>query len=164
MKIRLLLFIIAFLIWTLLSWSLDLEHIIVGILVGILVSFFTCDIFSGNPRVFRDPGRYLWFLYYIPVFIWECIKANIDGAYRVTHPDIPMNPGIVKIKTGLKSDVGLTFLANSITLKPGTMTVDIDKEKGILYVHWIDVKTTDPAKAAEFISAKFERILKRIFA
>ena len=107
--------------------------------------------------------KILWFLYYIPLFIWECLKANLEGAYRVAHPDLPINPGIVRIKTSLRSDIALTFLANSITLKPGTMTVDIDKENGILYVHWADVKSRDIEQATELIAGKFERALKRIF-
>lgn len=114
-------------------------------------------------NTFKYFKRYLWFSYYVPVFIWECFKANLDGAFRVIHPDLPMRPGIVKVKTALKSDLGLTLLANSLTLTPGTMTVDIDKENGFLYVHWIDVKSDDIDKAAELIAGKFERILKRIF-
>lgn len=109
-------------------------------------------------------SKLIWSFYYILVFSWECLKANIDGAYRVAHPDLPINPGIVKIKTNLTSNIGLTFLANSLTLTPGTMTVDIDRENRILYVHWIDVKTQDVTKATELIAEKFERILKRIFA
>lgn len=116
-----------------------------------------------RPHVFKSIRRYIWFLYYIPVFIWECIKANIDVAYRVGHPDLPIRPGIVKVKTTLKSDTALTFLANSITLTPGTMSVDIDAEDGFLYVHWIDVKDKDILKATEIIVKKFENILARIF-
>ena len=79
------------------------------------------------------------------------------------HPDLPIRPGIVKVKTTLRSDTGLTLLANSITLKPGTMVVDIDREKGFLYVHWVDVKTQDVQEATQFIVRRFERILMRIF-
>lgn len=97
------------------------------------------------------------------MFLWECLKANIDVARRVLNPNLPINPGIVKVKTSLKSDTGLTFLANSITLTPGTLCVDIDSEKGILYIHWIDVKTQDIDKATQIIVTKFENILKKIF-
>lgn len=107
--------------------------------------------------------RFLWFIYYCLVFIWECLKANLDGAYRVIHPGLPMNPGIVKVKTSLRSDLALTLLANSLTLKPGTMTVDIDKDNGFLYIHWIDVKTQDVDKASELIVKRFESILKKVF-
>lgn len=105
-----------------------------------------------------------WFICYLLLFLWECIKSNIDGAYRVTHPDLPITPGIVKVKTHLKSDIGLTFLANSLTLRPGTMTIDVDKENGFLYVHWMHVKRQDVEGATELIVKRFENILKKVFA
>ena len=162
-KSQLILFILAFLIWSFLTWPLDYQHAIIGIFVCAFVSFMTGDMFVKRPYVFKSISRYLWFLYYIPLFIWECIKANLDVAYRVCHPDLPINPGIVKVKTTLKSDAGLTFLANSITLTPGTMSVDIDEENGFLYIHWIDVKDKDIQKATEIIVKTFEDVLRRIF-
>ena len=162
-KSQIILFILAFLIWSFLTWPLDFQHLLIGILVSGFVSFMTGDMFVKRPHVFKHVSRYLWFLYYIPLFIWECIKANIDVAYRVAHPDLPINPGIVKVKTTLKSDTGLTFLANSITLTPGTMSVDIDEENGFLYIHWIDVKDKDIQKATEIIVKTFEDVLRRIF-
>ncbi len=162
-KSQIILFILAFLIWSFLTWPLDFQHAIIGIFVCGFVSFMTGDMFIRRAHHFKHISRYFWFLYYIPVFIWECIKANIDVAYLVVHPDLPINPGIVKVKTTLKSDTGLTFLANSITLTPGTMSVDIDEENGFLYIHWIDVKDTDTQKATEIIVKNFEDILRRIF-
>ena len=162
-KSRIILFLLALLIWLFLTWPPDYQHLIIGILVCGFVSFMTGDMFVKRPHVFKHVSRYLWFLYYIPLFIWECIKANIDVAYRVSHPDLPINPGIVKVKTLLKSDTALTFLANSITLTPGTMSVDIDRENGFLYIHWIDVKDKDIQKATEIIVKTFEDVLRRIF-
>jgi multicomponent Na+:H+ antiporter subunit E len=164
-KSQLILFLLALLIWAFLTWPLDFQHFIIGILVCGFVAFMTGDLlFVRRPHMLlRRISRYLWFLYYIPLFIWECIKANLDVAYRVCHPDLPINPGIVKVKTTLKSDTGLTFLANSITLTPGTMSVDIDPENSLLYIHWIDVKDKDIEKATEIIVKIFEDVLKRIF-
>jgi multicomponent Na+:H+ antiporter subunit E len=162
-KSQIILFILALLIWTFLTWPPDPQHLIIGVFVCGFVSFMTGDMFVKRPHVFKHISRYLRFLYYIPLFIWECIKANIDVAYRVAHPDLPINPGIVKVKTTLKSDTGLTFLANSITLTPGTMSVDIDEENGFLYIHWIDVKDKDIQKATEIIVKTFEDVLRRIF-
>ncbi len=162
-KSQIILFILAFLIWSFLTWPLDVQHLIIGILVCGFVSFMTGDMFVKRPHRLMHLSRYLWFLYYIPLFIWECIKANLDVVYRVAHPDLPINPGIVKVKTTLKSDTALTFLANSITLTPGTMCVDIDQENGYLYIHWIDVKDKDIQKATEIIVKTFEDILRRIF-
>lgn len=172
-KSQIILFILAFVTWMFLTWPPDAQHFIIGILVSGFVSFMTGDMFTPHlckgagfikrPHHFISLRRYLWFLYYIPLFIWECIKANIDVAYRVAHPDLPIHPGIVKVKTTLKSDTALTFLANSITLTPGTMSVDIDEENGVLYIHWIDVKDKDIQKATEIIVKTFEDVLKRIF-
>ncbi len=173
-KSQITLFLLALLVWSFLTWPLDFQHLIIGFLVWGFVSFMTGDMFvrphtkifgvgAKRPHILGRLSRYLWFLYYIPLFIWECIKANIDVAYRVCHPDLPINPGIVKVKTTLKSDTALTFLANSITLTPGTMSVDIDQENGFLYIHWIDVKAQDIEKATEIIVKVFEDVLRRIF-
>jgi multicomponent Na+:H+ antiporter subunit E len=162
-KTKIILGIVAFIVWALFSFPATPERLAIGVLVSVFVAFMTGDLFDKETAALTNAGRYLWFFYYVPLFIWECIKANIDGAWRVCHPDLPINPGIVRVRTTLTSDIALTFLANTLTLKPGTMTVDIDKEKGILYVHWIDVKEKDVENATKLIVEKFERILKRIF-
>ncbi|MCK4486776.1 MAG: Na+/H+ antiporter subunit E [Desulfobacterales bacterium] len=163
MKSRIVLFIFAILVWMGLTWPPDGQHLIVGVLVASFVSFMTGDMFVQRPHLFKSIRRYFWFLYYVPIFIWECFKANIDVAYRVGHPDVPISPGIVKVKTTLKSDTGLTYLANSITLTPGTLSVDIDQGNGFLYVHWINVREKDIESATKLIVERFERILRRIF-
>ena len=164
MKSRVILFVIAFLVWSLLNWIPDYQHIIIGIFVAAFVAFLTGDLFVTRPYTLKHHLRYWYFfVYYLPVFLWEVIKANIDVAYRVLHPDLPINPGIVKVKTVLKSDTALTFLANSITLTPGTMSVDIDRDKGVLYIHWINVKAEDVEQATKIIVGRFEKILKKVF-
>lgn len=163
MKKKTILFIVAFFSWCLLTWVPDWQHIIVGIFVAALVTYLTGDFFI-EPSSLGHPRRYWYFIvHYMPFFIWEVIKANIDVAYRVLHPALPINPGIIKVKTSLKSDTALTFLANSITLTPGTMTIDVDRDNGILYIHWIDVKTKDMEEATVIIAKRFEEILKEIF-
>lgn len=154
----------SFLTWCLLTWIPDAQHLAVGALVSVAVALLTGDLFINRPHIIKHPERYWYFIvYYLPVLIWECLKANFDVAGRVLHPALPIKPGIVKVKTKLRSDIGLTFLANSITLTPGTMSVDIDKDNNVLYVHWINVKTTDPAGATRIIVERFEKILEKIF-
>lgn len=164
MKNKIVLFLIAFLIWSLLNWIPDWQHIVIGALVALFVAFLTGDLFRMGSGFLGHPLRYWnFFVFYLPTFLWECIKANIDVAWRVLHPRLPIRPGIVKVKTDLKSDTALTFLANSITLTPGTLSVDIDRDKGILYVHWIDVKEKDMELATNIIVERFEKILRKIF-
>lgn len=164
MRNRIILFVLAFLIWCLLTWVPDWQHLVVGVFVALFTAIMTGDLFMTEPQKLKHPHRYYYFLvHYLPKFLWECLKANLDVAYRVLHPALPINPGIVKVKTKLKSDTALTLLANSITLTPGTMTVDIDKDKGVLYIHCIDVQEKDVKKATEAIVEKFEHTLAKIF-
>ncbi|MFH1678971.1 MAG: Na+/H+ antiporter subunit E [Candidatus Omnitrophota bacterium] len=162
-KSRIILFFLGLIVWMGLCWPVDWQYLLVGILASGFVSFMTGDLFVKRPYLFKHASRYFWFFYYLPLFIWECFKANIDVAYRVIHPNRPINPGIVKVKTTLKSDTALTFLANSITLTPGTLSVDIDEAQGVLYIHWIDVRDKDIHRATTLIVEKFERILRKIF-
>ena len=164
MKSRISMFFVAFIVWCLLNWVPDWQHLIIGGFVSVFVSFMIGDLFITRPHVLKHPLRYWYFFaYYLPIFLWECFKANLDVAYRVLHPRLPICPGIVKVKVKLKTDTALTFLANSITLTPGTMSVDIDKDNGILYVHWIDVKTKDVESATRIVVERFEKILRKIF-
>jgi len=163
MRSRLITFIVSVILWLLLSFSLDWQHLLTGLSVALIVSLTMGDMFTNQPQKWFNLRRYRWFIVYAIVFTWECFKSNLDVAYRVLHPRLPINPGIVKVKTILKTETGLTFLANSITLTPGTFSVDIDKDNGYLYIHWIDVKTQNIEEASRIIVSKFERIIKEVF-
>lgn len=126
-------------------WSF--EEIIIGAILSVLVGLVSSRVFSklgikANYRVL-NPLRWLYFIVYlIGPFFFAMAKANLDVAYRVITGKI--KPGIVKISPKLRSDFATTMLANSITLTPGTLTVEVDKNKD-LYVHWINVKNKEPS-------------------
>ena len=159
---RLIYFVLAFIIWLLLTWSLQAQIIIAGLAVSVIVSLLFHEILPKEHNIFISPVRIFWFLVYIPVFFYYVIIANIDVVYRVLHPKMPIKPGIVKIKTNLKTDSGITALANSITLTPGTLTVDLTDD-GFLYIHWINVKSTDIEEATKRIGQRFEYFIAKIF-
>ena len=163
MIVRMILSILWFAIWMLLSWPPTVTNALAGIAVAAFVTFMASDMFDVDEDLLRRPSRYLWFVWYAVVFLWECFKANLDVAYRVIHPDLPIRPGTVRIKTALKSDIGLTFLANSITLTPGTTTVDIDKERGFIYIHRIYIKEGHDASEGLPVVERFENILRKVF-
>jgi len=159
---RLIYFILAFVTWLLFTWSLQAQIIIAGLAASVIVSVLFHEILPKEHHVFISPIRIFWFIVYIPVFFYYVIIANIDVVYRVLHPKMPIKPGIVKIKTNLKTDSGITALANSITLTPGTLTVDLTDD-GFLYIHWINVKSTDIEGATKRIGQRFEYFITKIF-
>lgn len=162
-------FTLWFLVWSALRPQRGVQDLVLWVLVSLFITFMTKDLAAqvGEKKDSRRysllamPGIFAWLLYYIFIFLWECLKANIDVAYRVLHPDMPIRPGTIKIKTTLKSDAGLTFLANSLTLTPGNTTVDVDKAAGVLYVHRLYIK--DEHRGYIPAAQKFENILRRIF-
>jgi len=155
------LLVITFTLWLALVSKLDWQELICASLVCLIISLFGAGIYSklGLPPL--SIKRILFSFVYIIVLFWEIIKSNFDVAYRVIHPKMPIKPGIVVIKTSLKSDIAKMILANSITLTPGTFTLDVIGDK--LLIHWINVKTEDIDEATNMIGHKFEKYLRVIF-
>jgi len=139
-------------------WSIF--EVTAGIILSIIVAFIAKKVlFKKRSYRMLNPLRWVIFLIYlIGPFFWGMAKANIDVAYRVITGRI--NPGIVKISPGLKTDLGITLLADSITLTPGTLSVDIDEKNNDLYVHWINVTTLKPT--THHICANFPQWIRRI--
>jgi multicomponent Na+:H+ antiporter subunit E len=153
-------FILSMLFWLMLTFEFTVPNLIVGAAASLITSLIFARFFIKNIYKLIQPHRYFWFLVYLVVFIWECIKANIDVAYRVLHPAMPIRPGIVKVKTTLKSDMAKMLLANSITMTPGTISVDIIED--YLYIHWIYISSEDPEIYTKIITGAFEKYIKRI--
>jgi multicomponent Na+:H+ antiporter subunit E len=124
--------IFCFILWLLLTFNGSMwgaDELVAGAIMAIVAGYIS--------RRFFTRGNWAYVIPYLPRFFFEMAKANFDVAYRVLTGRI--RPGIVRISPGLVTDVAVTVLANSITLTPGTLTVDVDDERN-LYVHWINVR------------------------
>ena len=157
--------ILVALLWMLLAWPTSWTEVLydvpAGLFFALLVTILLSDIYPERPEKVLNPRRLFWGLLYLPYFFYMVIRANLDVAYRVLHPDMPIRPGIVKVRTSLESSLARTMLANSITLTPGTLSVDIDGQD--LYIHWIYVEGDTIEQHSERIVQRFEGWLKRIF-
>jgi multicomponent Na+:H+ antiporter subunit E len=136
------------------------EEIFAGIILSIVAGVIGRKVlFKKKNYRMLDPKRWLLFIVYlVGPFFFAMAKANIDVAYRVITGKI--KPGIVKISPNLKTDLGITLLANSITLTPGTLSVDIDEKNNDLYIHWINVKDKTPK--IEDVCGSFPKWARRI--
>src|SRR4030042_172907 len=166
---RISLFLVSMVIWYLFSWpydfrarAMDWQIFIAGGVFSLVASLLFVEVFTKQPLKLFSLRRYFWVILYIPVFFWYMLIANLDVVYRVLHPAMPIRPGIVKVRTSLKSESARTALANCITLTPGTMTVDITDD-GYLYIHWINIRATDVQEASRKIVTPFEGFLSKIF-
>lgn len=105
----------------------------VACLVTTLVSVRMGNVDDEGVPVDRWPRTFL----YIPWLMWEIFKANIDVAKQVWFPKrYPIDPRMIEVRHGLKTGYGVATFANSITLTPGTVTVETDREgEPIFLVH-----------------------------
>jgi len=156
------LFIFLLVIWVILTNTFKIEELLTGILVSVILALML----SKNYQKIGFPPlgikRIIYFVIFIFVLLKEIVKANFDVAYRVLHPKMPIKPGIVIIKTELKQDFAKMILANSITLTPGTFTLDIKGDE--LLIHWIYVRSEKKEESTKKIGARFEKYLKVVFA
>ena len=145
-------FILLFLVWIGLTNSLETEELIVGAVVAFVVAkFFTKD---EKLNLIKLLIKYIKFA---PTFIKNLVQSNIEVAKIVLTPKMPINTGIVELKTTLTNEQDKLLLANAITLTPGTITLELEGDS--LYVHVLNLKSLDRAVLQKEIIDDIEKYL-----
>ncbi len=154
--------VLLFVLWLLLTGSLAASELFVGLIVSVSVAWLARRQLALLDD-FKLTAAMPWYLLlYLLNFFYALIRANLDMARRVLSPELPINPAVVEVRTGLRSRLGRLVLANSITLTPGTLTVDVLEDR--LRIHWVDsTPGTDLETATQAIAADFEKHLKEVF-
>ncbi|MDT0649130.1 Na+/H+ antiporter subunit E [Autumnicola edwardsiae] len=144
------------LIWVALTGTFTVANY----LFGFILSFVILRVItkgSGTGRYFTIVPKIIVFIIY---FFYELIKANLQVAYEVSTPRFKMKPGIVKVPLDVKSNIGITLLANLISLTPGTLSLDVSNDRKVLYVHAMYV--SDRQKFVDSIKNGFEKRILEI--
>lgn len=127
-------FCIMFLFWLILSGFFDAFHLIIGGICSAIVTLISHSLLvKGKSQKILLKSLRLFL--YIPWELWQIVLANLDVAYRVLHPKMPIDPLVIAFETSLRGDFALVTLANSITLTPGTITIFVEPGKGKFWVH-----------------------------
>lgn len=137
-----------------------LANFLVGMAVGLPVAYVFRRLFEEEIEIVQSLTAIPYVVLYVLVFLKEVVVANFDVAYRVFSPRMPLEPQVVFIPLRVKTTLGITTIANSITLTPGTVTLDHDPDTNGLYVHAIDGR--DPNAIVEPIRT-WEDYALRIF-
>jgi multicomponent Na+:H+ antiporter subunit E len=149
------------LFWLMLMGRLTADVLVVGALASLTIALLYPNGLSFFTELRATPEAFVAGLRYFGYFFKELVKSNLRLTAIVLSPSLPVKPGIVKVRTRLKTRMGRLMLANSITLTPGTLTVEMDGEW--LYVHWVSVQSPDIDAATAEIVAGFERYLEVIY-
>jgi multicomponent Na+:H+ antiporter subunit E len=152
---RLAVFLILFAFWLLLSGHYDLFHLSLGVLCSLLVAFLSHDLLIENISGLKRLKKTWRFVLYVPWLIYQIVVANLHVAYLILNPKV-IDPRIVRFKTRLKSQFSMVTLGNSITLTPGTITMDIID--GEFVVHALSKKVAD-----DILSGEMERRIAHVY-
>ena len=125
---RLAVFLILFAAWLVLSGHFDALHVAVGLACSALVAMFSSELLLSETPSSRTAVTTWRVLRYLPWLFYQIVLANLHVVYLVWRPG-QLRPQIVRFKTGLTSDLARVVLGNSITLTPGTITLDIDDDE-----------------------------------
>lgn len=119
-------FAILLFFWILLSGYFDAFHLTAGIICCAIITAISGDLFfQSGLSLSALAGTFIRFLFFIPRLLWSILYANIDVAYRILHPEMPIDPGIITVGTSFQGDILRTTFANVITLTPGTITLEV---------------------------------------
>ena len=146
--------ILLFGMWLILSGNIQIANIIIGIFISFFVALFYVKLFKFNKFELINP---YWFFIYLLVLLKNLVISNLSITKKILSKDMKLSPAIIAIKTDLKSDWKKLLLANSITLTPGTLTLDIKGDT--LYIHTIECKDISNKK---LITLEFEKVIAKI--
>ncbi|WP_342305367.1 Na+/H+ antiporter subunit E [Methanolobus sp. ZRKC5] len=155
--------VILGLVWCFVHGTIDVNNFVLGVIIAPFIIrpfkplFNFGTNFSFGKAIRKIPAQAT----YMYVLIKEILKANIMVAKIVLQPKINIKPGIIAVPIDAKTDVGITAIANTITLTPGTLTIDVSDDRSILYVHAIDA--TDPEGVAQSIRDDLEKYVLEAF-
>lgn len=154
--------VISFLTWMVLTGSFAMIDLLWGLVVSVIVARISYRfVVFELPRWILYPRRWLYFLDLLIEFARQMIVQNVTLSIRVFSPNISIRPGIIRVPTKLRGDVNLTILGALMTLTPDTVALDINPSDGMIYIHWIDVQSTDQETARRMLVSDIEdRIIR----
>ncbi len=123
-------FILMLIFWVLLSGHFGLILVVSAVIFSLLVAYLSHDLLLGGVGLSSLIIKSVRFIAYLPWLFWEILLANFEVIYITLHPGMKIDPEVIEFDPALKTDVGITILANSITLTPGTVTIEAGKKSG----------------------------------
>lgn len=150
---------VLFAAWMLYTQDLHPASVGTGAVLAGLAAAFSYSVFYASIPQSRLPVRLDLVLLYFLFLLYQSIRSSIGLIYSMLKGDY--KPGIVRVKTRLKSRVGRTLLANTISLVPGTLSLWM--EGPYIFIHWFDKKTGNSAHAGKLTMEPMQKLLERIF-
>lgn len=146
--------------WLWLNNTLEAGHVLLGVALGISIPYVTRRFWLEPLRI----GRPLRVLEYVVLVAWDIVIANLQVAAIILGPLSRLRPAFVRVPLDLRTDFAVTALASTVTLTPGTVSVEIEDDgngRRRLVVHAL--RCLDADDLVRTIKERYERRLKEIF-
>ena len=115
-----------------------LGEVLLGGSIAIVVAWGLRRMYEGQANLLHGLRSVPLGAIYVVTFLRELIVGNVDVAYRVLWPTMPIEPAVIYIPLRVERPTAITTIANSISLTPGTLSMDYDEEANAVYVHTIN--------------------------
>lgn len=149
--------VLLWMLWLILN-DFSAGHLVLGAFLALLIPWLAHPLSDPHVRVKRP----LKALQYALMVLWDIVVSNFEVAYRVLMPNSRLRPGMVVLPLTLQEELPLAILASTISLTPGTVSVDFSLDRQWLYIHALHVDSEDALIA--HIQQRYERPLREIFA
>jgi multicomponent Na+:H+ antiporter subunit E len=133
LKNQILLFVLLLAFWLVIVPSINLIQIVVGSIVALAITIYSFDATISTKPFNFNLIYIIKFIRFSLVLLIEIIKSNIEVAKIILSPKLKIKPKFVKINNPLKSDFNRVIYGNAITLTPGTITVELEKDYIIIH-------------------------------
>ena len=134
--------LVIMLAWPVLTVGFNLANFVVGFVLVWFLLFFTRSLY-GNTVYFKKP---FVFVKFVAVFIYRLFASSVWVILEVLRVTRAVSPGIVEVPLDVKTDMQLLLLTSYISLTPGTLSLDVDVEKNVLYVHAMFIDDPDAVR------------------
>ena len=144
-------------VWLLLNNTLSAGHILLGGIIALVLPWATAGFWADRLHLHK-PGLALRFLLLV---LWDITVANIHVARLILSPRRKLRPAFIHYPLEMDNDFAITVLAATISLTPGTVSIDVNGDHSILLLHSLDVE--DEAALIAEIKSRYEAPIKEIF-
>ena len=159
MMSRFVTFVILFVFWLLLSGMFEIFPLALGAAASAVVAWFSSHLLFPGGKVGVSLRPVMGMLLYLPWLFWQIVVANLQVARIVLHPRMMelINPQIVRFQTRLKSPFARVTFGQSITLTPGTITINIDDQEFTVYALTDSTAESLPGEMEKRVIAALEK-------
>lgn len=149
--------LLLFVVWLLLNNSISAGHIVLATFFAITIPWLVTGMRDEHPKILKP-----WLaIRYVLMVMKDILTANVEVALLIVGPVKKLKPGFVAIPIEVDSDLGITILASTVSLTPGTVSAEVSKDRAWLYVHSLHLE--NEAELIESVKQRYERPIKEIF-